>query len=148
MSSLKFEQIEMIRKKYNISVPNDLKQEIINQILKSNLHKVEIINLISGKKLGKFERSDLTSLSTKELHYLATKYSKKSLPTDLKAEIYIDILTHKINPNKLQTHELRKIGEASRGTAGKALKMYGGLVPGLNRFIEKKNIEKGKKYIK
>jgi NAD(P)H-hydrate repair Nnr-like enzyme with NAD(P)H-hydrate epimerase domain len=137
------EKVNIIGKKYGIK-PMDSKESIIDDILRNNYYKLEVINILKRGKASKFAKEDMYAFSTDDLRRLAYKYVKRSIPSALSRDAVIDILLGKLKADKLSEPELKAIGKHERSTLVNSIDLYTGWIPKIRRKIDRGDINRGK----
>jgi len=148
MGLSKEQMILEVYKRYGIMFPKDSNEKDLMNIIFGNYHRVEIINILKRGKAGKFNQSELVSISTNDLKKLAIKYSKRTLPEDLSREIIIKILLKKLNPKELSEDNLIKFGRKARSPLLGGINLYTGWIPFIKRRINEGDIQRGKREVK
>jgi hypothetical protein len=141
------EKINTIGKKYGVK-PIHIKESIIDDILKHNYHRLEVINIVKRGKPDKFAYEDMSLFSTDDLRNLAGKYTKRIIPSELSRNAIVDILLGRMKVEKLSDNDLKTIGRTERATLTNSLDLYAGWIPKVHRFIKKGDLDQGKSQAK
>lgn len=139
------DKISTIKNRYHVRLPADVSESTLDDILRGKYHKLEVINVASGRKANKFSAHNLKRASTADIRKMIYKHKNKHVPSSLHRDLLTKILTGKLNVDTLTDDELKQLGKGTRSTGTQSLDMYAGWIPKVKKYLDKKDIKRGKK---